>query len=52
MTRTGSMREVNGGNAENETVIEGEVTCARESMEVRGSGKGSITYVGQKNQVY
>ena len=45
VTRSASMREANGSNAENETVIEGDVTCARESMEVRRSGKGSITYV-------
>jgi hypothetical protein len=50
--RTKEMREVNETNSENETVIEGEVSCARESMEVRGSGKGSITYVVKKNQVY
>ena len=29
VTRTGEMREANGTNAVNETVIEGEVTCAR-----------------------
>ena len=52
VTRTGEMREVNGTNSESETVIEGEVTCARESMEVRGRGKGSLTYVAKKNQVY
>ena len=45
MTRTGEMKEANGTNSVSETVIEGEVTCARESMEVRGRGKGSITYV-------
>ena len=49
LTRTGEMREA---NAANETVIEGEVTCARESMEVRGIGKGSITYVAKKNLVF
>ena len=45
VTRTGEMKEANGTNSVSETVIEGEVTCARESMEVRGRGKGSITYV-------
>ena len=50
--RTAGMREVNGINDMNETVIEGEVTCVRESMEVREGEKGSITYVANKNQVY
>ena len=46
------MREVNGTNAVNETVIDAEVTCARESMEVGGAGRGAITYLVQKNKVY
>ena len=52
VTRTVEMRESNGTNGVNETVIKSEITCARKSMEVRGSGKGSITYVANKNQVY
>ncbi len=50
--RTAGMTEVNGSNAVNETVIEGEVTCVRESMEVLGGRKRSITYVANKNQVF
>jgi hypothetical protein len=52
MMRTAEMGEENGANAANETVIEGELSCVRESMEVLGVGRGSITFVVNRSQVY
>jgi hypothetical protein len=42
----------NGTNMVSENMIEKEVTCVRESMEVNGPGKGSVTYIMNKNMVY
>jgi len=39
-------------NSANETVIQGEISCVRESMEVRGPGRGGVTYLANRNQVF